>query len=235
MSKGKIVTLLLIPFAVYGCAGAGGGSLGGDSPFAATYKTNFTRGSVANTSMVIFIDDQGHAGIQINNATEVEWAGQGTLIGNSLNVSLQPVAGDVSGNVLCQGTVIASGNIDLTLSGAFSATPVAVRLSGPGINPAAGSYNGTYSGSESGTFSIIVSATGNITGTLNSPSAGNNLPIEGTMGLNGQTQFQFHVTGVDGSYEGYIFLPPNTTPFQANGTWSFNSSSGTWSASQVVP
>jgi hypothetical protein len=236
MRINRILAVLAIPFAVIGCGGTGTGLAGGNSSLVGTFRSNFTRGAVPNTSFVLFVDDHGHAAAQINSTTEVEWVGQGTLIGNKVSITMQAVSAAVSGNVLCQGTVIPGvpPAIAITLSGAVTSSSTATQIAGVGVNPAAHSYSGTFTGSENGTFNIAVDDQGVITGTLDSPSAGNNLTVQGSENLNGAVSFQYQVIGFNATYIGYLFLPSGSTSFKGSGTWSVNSSRGTWQANQLL-
>jgi len=221
---------------IVGCGGAGGGStFGGNAPLVATYSTNFTRGSVANSSLVLFIDNHGRIGAQINDATETEWAGQGSVSGTNITLSLQPVS-SVTGNVLLQGTIVPGTppTINVTLSGAFSASTTATQLAGSNVNPAAGTYSVNYTGSENGTATLTVADDGSVTGTLNSPSQGNNIPVEGTVALDGATHFTFQKFASTGSFTGYIFLPPSSVLFHGSGDWTSGSMEGTWTGAQLA-
>ena len=236
MRKALLASLALCLFAV-GCGGSGNGStFGGNAPLVGTFSTNFTRGTTANTSLVIFVDNKGRVGAQINDATETEWAGQGSVSGRNVTINLVPVSNGVTGNELLQG-VLTSNNppaIDITLTGAFSASATATQLTGVGVSPAQGTYSITYTGSESDTASINVTSNGNVSGTLNSPSLGNNIPLEGTLGLDGTVSFSFQITGATGSFTGFLFLPPNATLFHGSGDWTSGSMQGTWSGQKLA-
>ena len=238
MRIARYFALLLLVVIACSCGGGGGiNGLGGGSNLVATYKSDFTRGIVANnSSLILYIDQHGNVGAQISNASGTEWAGQGTISGSSLNVSLVAVSSSVSGTVLCQGNVVIGSppTLSITLSGAFSATMTATRFASSGVLPYAGSYNLTTAGDESGTGSLTISETGDVTGSLNSPTFGNNIALQGTVDLDGHIHFLASAFSVSGTFDGYVFLPPGATLYGANGNWSINTANGTWSAQKLA-
>jgi len=235
----RITNYLALPLLVVlacSCGGAGGSNTFGSSSLVATYKSDFTRGVGPNTSLMLFIDDKGQVGADICNGSGVEWAGQGTINGSSLNVSLVPVSSSVSGNVLCQGSVVAGNppTLSITLSGAVSTTFSASRFSTLGVLPYAGTYSLNTDGDEKGSGSITISSSGSVTGSLNSPTFGNSIPLEGSVDLDGHIHFNAQAFSVSGTFDGYVFLPPSASLFAANGTWNINTANGTWSALKVA-
>jgi hypothetical protein len=233
----RCLPLFLLPFVVWGCGGGGGGAFI-DSPLAATYRTSFDRGAVVvdDTSLLLFIDKQGHVGAQISSASEVLYAGQGSVINNSVIVSLQAVGSGATGNVLLQGqgTVGDPPVLNITLSGAISANVTATQLAGNEVVLTAGTYNGTLNGEDSGTFQIQVSDGGDVTGTLNSEVNGNALQVVGDVDLDGRIQFGYQSSGDNGVFEGYLFIRPGETAFIANGEWHFDQLDGDWQATKFV-
>lgn len=236
MRINRLLPLLAMPFVIWGCGGGGTGSLGGSSPLLATYKASFARGVTPNTTLVMFVDRHNHIGAQINSGTEVEYAGQGTVAGNSITVSLQAVGGSSTGTVLLQGTILpgAPPTVSITLTGAVSASTVATQVAGADSVPYSGTFSGTYEGSEPGTFFMTINSQGDVSGSVNSPLNGNGIAIQGSVDLDGAIHFQYLVTGGLAHYDGYMFLAPGSSAFQGEGDWDFNSMSGDWTASPSV-
>ena len=218
---------------MFGCGGAGGGAFGGNTELAATYRTAFTRGAVADTVLLLFIGKDGHVGAQLNSSSDVLFAGTGTLVGNNLVISMQSVNGG-GGTVLAQGSVLPGDppTIAITLSGAISANVSATEFAGADVVLSAGTYNGTLEDGDTGTFTITVTDSGDVTGTVNSSLNGDNLPVEGSTDLKGEIHFHYHVAGGDGTFEGYLFMPVNTTEFVGEGDWDFGEVGGDWQASK---
>ena len=228
----RYVLVFALPILVlFGCAGAGGGSNITNSALVGVYRTDFTRGVSPNSSLVMLIDDRGRVGAQVNNSTGTEWAGQGTIIGSSVNVSLNAVSSGVTGAVLVQGTIVPGTppTINVTMSGAFSATSTATQFSGINLTPFARGYAGSYTGGESGTFGMTIDNNGVITGSLTSPSLGTSLPISGQVSLDGSVSFHI-VNTANTSFTGFVYLAPGGLAFSASGGWSFSGMTGTWTA-----
>jgi hypothetical protein len=75
-----------------------------------------------------------------------------------------------------------------------------------------------------------VSSDGLLTGHFDSTANGTNLPLEGSVQLDGSVAFGYHVTAGTASYHGFLFLAPSATQFAGNGSWSLNSNTGAWTA-----
>jgi len=235
MKFNRFLVLLALPVAISGCGGAGGGvSSGGSNPLAATFRMDFTREVTPNTSLVLFVDGAGNVGAQLNDATEVEWAGKGKIVGQHIAITLLPVGSGASDDVFLSGNILNGDppTISITLSGAVSASSTATETSGEGVTPFAGSYDGTFGGSEDGTFSLTVSEGGDVSGTLNSPSSGDNLTVLGSVDITGKITFKYFKQTGDAHYHGYLHLSPGSESFDGKGTWSFGEMSGEWQAEQ---
>ena len=228
--------LLLIAIMAGSCGGAGGGTNGiGNSSLVATYRSQFTRGVVANTNLVLFIQANGHVGAQISDATGVLWAGTGTVFQNSVNVGLTPVSSSVTGNVLMTGTVVPGTppTLNIALSGALTDTFGATQFSGAGVLPIAHAYSFTTDGDEKGSGQFTIDDNGHLTGTLDSPTFGNGLSIDGTVDITGHTVIHVAAVGVNGTLTGYVFLAPGASLWGGNGTLTLNTLNGTWQATQM--
>ncbi len=228
--------LLLLAVMACSCGGGAGGTGSiGNSPLAATYRSQFTRGVAANTNLILFIQGNGHVGAQISDGTGVLWAGTGTVFGNSVNAGLTPVSSSVTGNVLLTGTVQAGAppTLNISLSGAVTDSFTATQLSGTGVLPLAHTYTFTTDGDEKGSGSFSIDGNGNVTGTLNSPTFGNGLSMDGTVDLTGHAVIHVASINANGTLNGYMFLAPGATLWSGNGTFSLNTLNGTWQATQM--
>ena len=228
--------LLLLAVMACSCGGAGGGATGlGNSSLVATYHSEFTRGITPNSSLVLFINSNGHVGAQLTDGTGVLWAGTGTVFGNSVNAGLTPVSSSVTGNVLLTGTVQAGAppTLNIALSGAVTDSFTATQLSGVGVLPMAHTFSFTTDGDEKGSGTFTIDGNGKVTGTLDSPTFGNGLSMDGTVDLTGHAVIHVASINANGTLTGYMFLAPGATLWSGNGTMGLNTLNGTWQATQI--
>jgi hypothetical protein len=110
----------------------------------------------------------------------------------------------------------------------FGATPT---VPGPGTASFAGNYAGTYTGAEQGTFSVVVSATGYVSGTNYSQTYKQTFLVEGQVSADGALS----LTATSGTAGSGQFSGTISSTGAVSGTWNYTGSEtgGTFSGRRI--
>jgi len=228
-----LALLIMSLFVVSACGGSGGGGGGGAAnTFAGAYKTDFTRGLAADTTMLVTIAKNGNTTFVISDASGVLYSGTGTTTPTG------HVTGTAGGVAPTVGTVTIVGDLtagnpptmSVTLAGALTDSINLVQVQPQGISPLVGTFNGSYFGDSSGTFTLSIDSSGKVTG--NVVAGPTNIPIVGNVDVSGTVNFQGSGSAGSATWTGTFFFVPGSSLAQGIGTWMNGSQKGTWSASQ---
>lgn len=216
---------------VVGCGGSGSDD-GTPNPFAGAYRSDFSRGISANSSLLVIVGTNGGTTIVVSDTNGISFSGTGNT---SHGGTVHGTANGPGGLVSLVGNFHSENNtLSASMSGAVSDTVTCSKVANALISPVAGSYVASYTGTESGTATVTISPSGAVTGTVNSPSAGT-LTVNGAIDLSGTISFSGKGT-VNGSentitWSGEFFLAPGVLGAKGKGTWQSSSgASGTWQA-----